>query len=326
MPWRAPGPGPARTPPLARDQECPGVRRARPAILRWPAIRNTVSKIAGQPHGVGIRDDVPLVQSDIGAKALGLADDGNQRRLRGMREMHVRAHSRSAGNWTRQATCRVLPGSTLSATCPIGLLRMRLAGSGGTGMAFRLVDGAEVSPWRHQTPIHQAERSSHAPCAPQEPRAPQITRIRPSSGVRRPVACTDDSELGADAGVPAAGGSLCRASAAEEGEENGVGAVPVRPELRIRAVGARAAEAGYLGEQRGRVEHLDVVPGGEHGCHNLAGLGQMRRAGRVGDHAAWPGRVESRGEQAALQVMELGYVRRRAAPACLGPAAERAES
>ena len=49
-------------------------------------------------------------------------------------------------------------------------------------------------------------------------------------------------------------------AAAEQGQENRVGAVPVRPELRVPAARLRAAQARHLGQHGGRVQHLDVIP------------------------------------------------------------------
>ena len=85
-----------------------------------------------------------------------------------------------------------------------------------------------------------------------------------------------------------------------------------------RRPGPRAAGRG--------VEHVDVLPAAQHGGQHVPGLGQMRRAGDVADHAAGPGRVQRRGEQGALQPGQRRQSRGRPAPAGLRPAPERAQA
>src|SRR6202035_5669675 len=61
-------------------------------------------------------------------------------------------------------------------------------------------------------------------------------------------------------------------AAAQQGEEDRIGAVPVRPELGVPAVWLRAAQAGHLGEDGGGVQHLDVVAAAEHVGQHVPGL------------------------------------------------------
>ena len=65
-----------------------------------------------------------------------------------------------------------------------------------------------------------------------------------------------------------------------------------------------------------------VGDGGDH----VTGLGQVRGAGHVGDHAAGPDRVDGRVEQLALHGGELGHVVGGLAPPGFGTAAQRAEA
>ncbi|MBB3725223.1 hypothetical protein FHR33_001083 [Nonomuraea dietziae] len=76
-----------------------------------------------------------------------------------------------------------------------------------------------------------------------------------------------------------------------------MGIVPVGQELHIRA----DAQSSDLWQIRAGVEGLDVVPALEHVGDHDAGLGQVRRAGHVGDDTAWPDGVERGGEQAPLE-------------------------
>ena len=62
--------------------------------------------------------------------------------------------------------------------------------------------------------------------------------------------------------VPLPSGSLRRP--AQQGQEDRVGAVPVRPELRVRGVSVRAAQPGTSAQDRRRVEHLDVRAARQH--------------------------------------------------------------
>ena len=102
--------------------------------------------------------------------------------------------------------------------------------------------------------------------------------------------------------------------------------MPVRPELRVPAVRLRAAQAGYLGQCRGRVQHLGAGRHGEHGGDDVACLGQVRRAGHVRDHAARRGGVQRRPQQLPLQRLQAGHVAGAASPAGLRAPAQRAEA
>jgi hypothetical protein len=84
----------------------------------------------------------------------------------------------------------------------------------------------------------------------------------------------------------------------------------------------RSKAVNIAGEERPGVELLHVAAFPEQVEHDDAGLGQVRRAGHVGDDPARPGRVQRRPEQVALQVDERPDVRGLAAPAGLGPAAQ----
>ena len=95
-------------------------------------------------------------------------------------------------------------------------------------------------------------------------------------------------DLHAHAAQPIAAGRHCLA---QDGEEHRVGAVAVRPQLdgrpvaavgRPRAAAARASSWTTSSRPRRTSRH-----------HEL-GLGQVRRAGHVGDDAAGPGRVDAR--------------------------------
>ena len=68
-----------------------------------------------------------------------------------------------------------------------------------------------------------------------------------------------------------------------------------------RRSGAGAAQIRHLGQDGGRVEHLDVVTAAEHVRQDVPGLAAMRRAGDVADHAARADCVQRAAEQAALQ-------------------------
>ena len=112
----------------------------------------------------------------------------------------------------------------------------------------------------------------------------------------------------------------------QQREEHRVGAVHVRPELHVRPL-AQTVErpADGVGEQRAGVDDLDVVPALEHVAHDEAGLGDVGAAGGVGDDATGRDGIQRGGEQRALQRRQLGDVGRLAAPAGLGPAAQRTE-
>ncbi len=83
--------------------------------------------------------------------------------------------------------------------------------------------------------------------------------------------------------------------------------------------------AGIVGQERGRVEQLRAGLR-HHGAHHLDGLGGVRGAGRVGDDAARAHPLERVGEQAALQLGELGDVLGPPPPPRLGSAAQRPET
>ena len=128
--------------------------------------------------------------------------------------------------------------------------------------------------------------------------------------------------LGADQGTGHAGQATAGVrSAAQERQEHRVGAVPVRPQLHGRAV----AEVGHAGQQRPGVELLEAgVPAQRVGDRDDR-LGQVRRAGDVGQHPAGAQRRDRGVEQLALQPGQPGQVAG-AAPARLRPAAQRAEA
>jgi hypothetical protein len=98
--------------------------------------------------------------------------------------------------------------------------------------------------------------------------------------------------------------------APEQGEEDGVGAVPVRPELRVPAVGPRAPQAGHLGEHGWSVQDGHIVPLEQDVGYDRACFAGVRGARNVGHRAAWAGRVQGAGQQAPLQAAERGHVRR----------------
>ena len=67
-----------------------------------------------------------------------------------------------------------------------------------------------------------------------------------------------------------------------------IASVPCRCGQNWANLGSRAAQAGDLGEHGGGVEDRDVAAAvGDAGDH-VAGLGQVRGARHVGDHAAGP--------------------------------------
>jgi tetratricopeptide (TPR) repeat protein len=94
----------------------------------------------------------------------------------------------------------------------------------------------------------------------------------------------------------------CRATlsgAAEEGYEDGVGALAVRPELGEQRVSGWGA--GDAGEQRGGVQDVHAGGGGDYFGDHVGGLGRDRRAGDVGDYATGADGGEGRAEQGALE-------------------------
>ena len=123
--------------------------------------------------------------------------------------------------------------------------------------------------------------------------APGYAAPSPASGV--PVRGGHDQPLRGSAG------------AAQQGEEHRVGAVPVRPQLHARA--RRRGRARPAGSGRASsCSTLRACLPQRRPAHDARGLGQVRRAGHVGDHAAGPHGAQRRGEQLALQ---LGQRRRR---------------
>ena len=113
---------------------------------------------------------------------------------------------------------------------------------------------------------------------------------------------------------------------AQQGQEDRIGTVPVRPELGVPAIRLRAAQAGHLGQDGGGVEHLDVVAAAEHVGQHVPGLAAVRRAGDVADHTARADRVQGVAEQAALQPGQAQDVLGRPAPAGLRAAAQGADA
>ena len=112
---------------------------------------------------------------------------------------------------------------------------------------------------------------------------------------------------------------------------SGCGGAAPGTSRRCRAGAARAArlgpvaEVGHAGQQRRARRAPRRRPARRRAATTPTGLGQVRRAGHVGDHPAGPDRAPAPREQLALQLGQAGDVGRAAAPARLRPAAQRAQ-
>ena len=86
------------------------------------------------------------------------------------------------------------------------------------------------------------------------------------------------------------------------------------------------AEVRHAGQQRTGVELLHVAVLAQHGAQHAVGLGEVRRARDVGDHAAGA-HVPQRGrEELALELGQRRHVVGATAPAGFGPPSQRAEA
>ncbi len=150
-------------------------------------------------------------------------------------------------------------------------------------------------------------------------RAGGLSRPGPASAGAQGASTTRTHGTPSPVGGPVSG---CGAA----GQEHRVGAVPVRPQL--ERAGQRPGGVGEVGQGRGGVEDLHVVAAVEHGAHHARGLGQHRRAGRVGHDPARPDRRQRGGEQRLLERAPAPRRRGRYAASAtpVGGAAHRARS
>ena len=92
-----------------------------------------------------------------------------------------------------------------------------------------------------------------------------------------------------------------------------------------RSCGSAQARPGTSASTAGASSTSTPPCAGSTSASDVPGLGQVRRAGDVGDHAAGAGGLQGRGQQAPLQAAQVGDGLRGTPPAGLGAAAQGAE-